>query len=242
MNYRMVAIQVGDMLKYASSLKDINRAAQSVFRFQMEEFPPNPSITSSRAKLIHDWILTLANQSMTNGERNALLGKFLSLVSQPEHKDQVQFILNEAGIDSKVADDVLQDFMSRNFHSSIHLHCRNLFKQGNYFHAVFEGAKLYNRLVQDKSQSLKDGFQLMMDVWALNGTLKLTPGVTETDKNIQEGTKFLSAGLMQALRNPTAHEPALDWPISKEDCLDMLSFISYLFKQLDKATYYNSKF
>jgi hypothetical protein len=43
---------------------------------------------------------------------------------------------------------------------------------------------------------------------------------------------------MQAIRNPTAHEPALYWPISKEDCLDLLSFISYLLRQLDKAIYY----
>lgn len=78
----------------------------------------------------------------------------------------------------------------------------------------------------------------MMEAWTTNGVLKITACKTETDKNVQEGIKFLSAGLMQAMRNPTAHEPALDWPISKEDCLDMLSFLSYLFRQLDKAVYY----
>jgi hypothetical protein len=43
---------------------------------------------------------------------------------------------------------------------------------------------------------------------------------------------------MQAIRNPTAHEPALDWPISREDCLDILSFLSFLFRALDKAVYF----
>jgi len=78
-----------------------------------------------------------------------------------------------------------------------------------------------------------------MNVWGWEkGGLKLTPCQTETDKNVQDGVKFLSAGLMRAMRNPTSHEPALHWPIEKQDCLDMLSFISFLFRQLDKAIYF----
>jgi uncharacterized protein (TIGR02391 family) len=75
----------------------------------------------------------------------------------------------------------------------------------------------------------------MMNVLSLNGSLKINSGESKTEQNIQDGVKFLSAGLMQAMRNPTAHEPAIEWPISKQDCLDMLSFISYLFKQIDIA-------
>jgi len=71
----------------------------------------------------------------------------------------------------------------------------------------------------------------------LKGSLKLNAGQTQTEQNVQEGVKFLSAGLMQAVRNPTAHETAVDWGIAKEDCLDLLSFISYLFKQLDKSVF-----
>ncbi|MCL4520128.1 MAG: TIGR02391 family protein [Firmicutes bacterium] len=40
---------------------------------------------------------------------------------------------------------------------------------------------------------------------------------------------------MQAIRNPTAHEPAIQWPIDEQDCLDVLSFISFLFRKLDIA-------
>lgn len=79
----------------------------------------------------------------------------------------------------------------------------------------------------------------MMDVWGWqNGVLKVTACQTDTDKNVQDGIKFLSAGLMRAMRNPTAHEPALHWPITKQDCLDMLNFVSFLLRQLDKAVYY----
>lgn len=62
--------------------------------------------------------------------------------------------------------------------------------------------------------------------------------MSEIDRNVQEGVKFLSSGLMQAIRNPTTHEPAITWPISKQDCLDILSIISLLFGQLDSAQYF----
>ena len=55
---------------------------------------------------------------------------------------------------------------------------------------------------------------------------------------MQDGIKFLSAGLMRAIRNPTSHEPALDWPITEKDAVDILSFISFLFRQLDSAVKY----
>jgi len=239
MNYRLIAIQVGDLLKYDTTINDINRAANSVFRFLKEDFP-NESITSTRAKLIHDWILTLAaKQEKNNYERNQQLIKFLKLITPEDKTGQVDKILKEAGVKSNLNESA-SEFYSRNFHELIYKHCLSLYKQGNYFHAVFEAAKVYNHIVKEKARSDKDGYKLMMDVWSTNGVLKITPCKTETDKNVQEGLKFLSAGLMQAIRNPTAHEPALHWPISKEECLDLLSFISYLLRQLDKAVYYKA--
>ena len=233
----MVAIQIGDLLKYDTTINDVNRAAKSIFSFRHEHFP-NDSITSSRAQLIHDWVLALAKQQMNSEERNERLINFLDLIAVEAHKEAMEKILKQAGIIVQTEKEANRDFLARNFHSEIHKHCSKLYSQGNYFHAVFEAAKVYNKKVQGKSRSSKDGQALMMDAWTTSGVLKVTACQTETDKNIQEGIKFLSAGLMQAMRNPTAHEPALDWPISKEDCLDMLSFISYLFRQLDKAVYF----
>lgn len=238
MNYRLVAIQTGDLLKYDSTVNDINRAALSVFNFKYEKFP-NDSITSVRAQLIHDWVLSLAKQSINNDDRNDMLIQFLGLISPEGYRSQISKILEDAGISNRSKFENDQDFINRGLHSDIHKHCLKLFSEKNYFHAVFEAAKVYNKKVQEKSQINKDGQSLMMEAWTTNGVLKITQCRTETDRNVQEGIKFLSAGLMQAMRNPTAHEPALDWPISKEDCLDMLSFISYLLKQLDKSVYYS---
>lgn len=96
-------------------------------------------------------------------------------------------------------------------------------------------------MVRDKSQEVKDGHSLMLAVWGPDGVLKITPCQSDTDHNVQNGIKFLSAGIMQAVRNPTAHEPAVDWPISKQDCLDILSFMSFLFRKLDDAVYYKKQ-
>jgi len=232
-NYKLIAIQVGDLLKYSTSVKEINRAALSVFNFPKKDFP-NEAITSDRAQLIYDWILTLAEQRINSDKKNKLLRKFLRLITPSNLIPEVENILKEAGVKIYL-DEALNEFYSRNFHPLIHKHCLTLYKQRNYFHAVFEAAKVYNKMVKEKAKSDKDGYALMMDVWDCKGVLKVTPCESETDKNIQEGLKFLSAGLMRAIRNPTAHEPALDWPISKDDCLDLLSFISFLLRQLDKA-------
>jgi uncharacterized protein (TIGR02391 family) len=238
MNYKLIAIQVGDLLKYDSTINDINRAANSVFGFNCDSFP-NESITSVRAKSIYDWILSLAREKMNNVERNKLLMQFIDLISPDDYMDKINEILEKAGVEIESDRSQNLDFYNRNFHSEICKHCLKLYSQKNYFHAVFEAAKVYNKKVQQKAQSKNDGQALMMAAWTASGVLKLTACKSDTDKNVQEGIKFLSAGLMQAMRNPTAHEPALDWPISKEDCLDMLSFISYLFRQLDKAVYFH---
>jgi uncharacterized protein (TIGR02391 family) len=236
-NYRLISVQVGDALKWTASLKEIERVATALFRFRRESFP-NDAITSQRAQLIHDWILTLAKQRMENSERDALLVKFVTEISPEAQLDAALKVLsdNEVSFSHREQLDLL---LSRGLHPTILRHCRKLFLQSNYFHAVFEAAKAYNADVKIKSNSTKDGEALMLDVWAPEkGVLKVTQCVSETDKNVQDGIKFLGAGLMRAIRNPTAHEPALDWPISKEDCLDILSFITFLYRQLDKAVYF----
>jgi uncharacterized protein (TIGR02391 family) len=238
-NYRLIAVQVGDALKYATSINEINRIAGAIFPFRCENFP-NDSITSSRAQLVHDWILSLARQRMEEAECNRLLKSFCNQLSREgDLCATVHSILLAADVPSREENKDKREFFQRGFHSEVIKHCQVLFVQGSYFHAVFEACKVYNKLVSEKAHSSKDGEPLMMEVWGWqNGVLKVTDCKTETDKNVQDGIKFLSAGLRRAMRNPTAHEPALHWPITKEDCLDMLNFVSFLLRQLDKAVYY----
>ncbi len=233
-NYKLIATQFGELIKWDVSMNEIGRAAGAIFHFQLETFP-NKSITSERASYVYGWILTLAKQEMSNEERNALLIKFCrQLISEDAHL-ALDKILADGGVGSSSE---LGEFMSRKFHRAIHEHSRQLYRDGYYFHAVSEACKAYNNMVKDKAQETKDGHKLMMSVWGPEGVLKITPCKSDTDRNVQNGIKFLSAGLVQAIRNPTAHETAAGWPIEKADCLDILSFISFLLNKLDSATYY----
>lgn len=234
----MIAIQVGDLLKYDTTINEINRLAGALFRFPRQAFP-NESITSERAKLIHDWVLTLAKQKLDESERDQLAARFCSGLATEQLLPRVEQILSSAGVAAPSATrETNLAFAAREFHPEVVKHSRKLFTQGNYFHSVFEVAKAYNKLVREKAQSDQDGQPLMLAVWGCDkGVLKITACRSDTDRNVQDGIKFLSAGLMQAVRNPTAHEPAVDWPISRQDCLDLLSFMSFLFRKLDDAVY-----
>jgi uncharacterized protein (TIGR02391 family) len=129
-------------------------------------------------------------------------------------------------------------FDERQFHSKIIQHARKLFIEENYFHAVFECCKLYDKEVRQKSRIEDSGASLMFKAFSLSGPLKLNTQRTETEKNEQEGIMHLSSGIMSAIRNPQAHEPALDWSITREDALDLLSVLSFLFRKLDNAIYF----
>lgn len=236
-NYRLIATKIGEMLKYNTTFNEIGRTAHAIFNFKKEDFP-NCNITSSRSQEIYDWIMTLAKQLMNNSDRDNLLISFCNTLTPEELQPGLEEILRNGGI-AITSYFNCTEFMQRKFHAEIHKHSKTLYLNKHYFHAVFEACKVYNKLVKNKAQSDRDGHSLMMEVWAPAGVLKVTQCKSETDKNVQDGIKFLSAGLMQAVRNPTAHEPAVDWPISKEDCLDILSFISFLFNKLDQAVYYN---
>jgi uncharacterized protein (TIGR02391 family) len=241
MNYRLIATEIGDLIKYDATVNGIERSASAIFRFPKQSFP-NESITSARAKVVYDWILSLAKQALKPEERNALLIQFCKSIVPEASMASALKSIDAAGVNLTANSQVgYAEFTDRKFHGEINKHSRKLFVDGYYFHAVFEACKVYNRLVQDKSKSLKDGQALMLDVWRPEGVLKITKCETDTDRNVQEGVKFLSAGLMQAMRNPTAHEPALDWPIKKDDCLDMLSFISFLLRQVDIAVYFKNQ-
>ena len=157
-----------------------------------------------------------------------IAAKLTNILKTACHQDSTKAQVNKAAI---------SEFYSYGFHPVTVRNSKDLFVQGKYFHCVFEVAKAYNNEVKVKAQTTKDGQDLMMSVWSSDkGCLKINECDTETKRNIHDGIKFLSAGLMSAIRNPTAHETALDWPIEKQDCIDILHFISYLFRQLDKAT------
>lgn len=238
MNYRLIATEIGDAVKYDTTLKEIDRLALALFRFDCQAFP-NSAISSVRAQRIYDWIMTLGRQQLEPEKRMKLLVEFSRKLVPDERRGTIDRILKDSGApESLLNQENLSLFTERGLHPVVHQHARKLFAQGNFFHAVFEAIKAYHNLVREKSHLTSDGHGLMLHAWSPDkGTLKVTPCVSETDKNVQVGIGHLSAGLMSAVRNPTAHEPANQWPISRADALDLLSFISFLLRQYDAAVY-----
>lgn len=70
---------------------------------------------------------------------------------------------------------------------------------------------------------------------SLNGVLKLNSLRTQSEHDEQQGIMYLCMGLMSAVRNPQAHEPELHWPMKREDALDVLAMLSFLFRKLEAS-------
>lgn len=131
-------------------------------------------------------------------------------------------------------------FDGRSFHPQVVRHSRTHFCRGAYFHAVFECCKAFDTAVRDNTMIAKSGQPLMSEAMHSNGPLKLNSQQTQSEKDEQQGIMYLCMGLMNAVRNPQAHEPELNWPMSREDSLDVLALISFLFRKLESAVVYTS--
>ena len=58
---------------------------------------------------------------------------------------------------------------------------------------------------------------------------------TETDQGEQRGFMNLLVGLFGTIRNPIAHNPRIEWEMSEEDALDILTMASLVHRKLDRA-------
>lgn len=137
----------------------------------------------------------------------------------------------------------------RHIHASVRDASYSDYQNADYYRSVEESIKRYQTLVQSKSGSSEDGAKLMNKVFGKdNGVLIVSSNYKKKDgsefsdstkENIEEGQKFLSSGMMSGVRNPLAHEEKVELQesglFSEDDCLDMLSLLSHLFRRLDNA-------
>ena len=82
-NFKLVAIELGDGLKYQTSVNEINRMASVVFDFEPLSHP-HPSITSVRAQTVYDWVMTLSEQLTSEEKKLRLLREFIDRLA-PEN-------------------------------------------------------------------------------------------------------------------------------------------------------------
>jgi uncharacterized protein (TIGR02391 family) len=93
-----------------------------------------------------------------------------------------------------------------------------------------------DKAVEKYSGITESGYKLMMTAFNENSPkLPLTPLATTSDKDEQQGYKFIFVGGALAIRNPRGHEHSV---VDNPDiCLDHLSFVSMLLRRLEQAGY-----
>ena len=125
-------------------------------------------------------------------------------------------------------------FDERNVHTKIHGTSKKLFDDGHYAQATFEAYKLLDKEVSALAKISESGVKLMMKAFSEHSPLiKLNDLVSTSEKDEQEGYKFLFSGSVMAIRNPRGHEyGVIDSPT---DCLDHLSLASLLLRRLEHA-------
>ncbi len=149
-------------------------------------------------------------------------------VSLPEKASRLQDIeLRVKGLKNKLE--------QRNAHPAIAAYCKAELVTDNYFHAVLEANKGLFQRIRDISGVEKDGYNLIEQVFSNDPIVIINNFISSSEKNEHTGFCNLLKGLCSMFRNPTAHEPKVDWPISEQDALDILSIISYCHRRLDNA-------
>lgn len=123
----------------------------------------------------------------------------------------------------------------RNAHPAIFAFCRAELIAENYFHAVMEANKGLFQRIRDISGVEADGNRLIEQVFSNNPIVIINNFTTQSEKDEHSGFCNLLKGLCAMFRNPLAHEPKVEWPISEQDALEILGIISYCHRRLDNA-------
>ncbi len=126
---------------------------------------------------------------------------------------------------------------SRSVHAEVMKYCRAELLDENYFHAVLEATKGVGERIRLLTGLTGDGAELVNKAFAgLHPVLALGPLTTDSEKSEQKGFANLLIGLFGAVRNPLAHAPKTNWPMTEQDALDILSLVSLIHRKLDGAS------
>ena len=148
-----------------------------------------------------------------------------------------EFIVRRAGSVTEARSEPVggsHPFDERNIHSKIHATSKRLFDDGHYAPATFEAYKLVDKQVAELANSSESGVKLMMKAFNEHSPLiRLTHLSTTSEKDEQEGYKFIFSGSVMAIRNPRGHEYGVE--DSPTECLDHLSLASMLLRRLERT-------
>ena len=172
----------------------------------------------------------------------------------------VNKVINDSELETEKQNSIVEDlhellpeytyYHYRNLHNTIKSASESDYQRKDFYRAFEEAMKRYVLEVQRKSGIADTDSSLMNKVFGKEDTKILA--VTKkykrqsgddfnlsTIENIEEGQRWLSSGIMTGARNPIAHEEISELResglFSENDCLDLLSLLSHLFRRLDNA-------
>ena len=122
---------------------------------------------------------------------------------------------------------------NRRIHPIIIQYCNAELLQNNYFHSVLEAYKSILHRIKELADRDSDGIALIEEVFSDHPILIINNYITPSEKNEHIGFKNLLKGLCSMFLNTTAHEPKIEWSMSEDDAIDILTIISYCHRRLD---------
>ncbi len=230
-NYKLLAVEVGESLKHDTTVNEVERIGSAVFSFSRVS-QQSSGITSVRSQCIYDWILSLAAQPISEAEKGNLLRLFVTKIAPPGHRALALVGIKLAASTSSKPEG-WNDLDTR-----IQKVAETRFGSRNYADAVEAALKEINHRIKVHVKNLSgqelDGSSLMNTAFSLkNPIIVLDDLATEMGKNIQIGYMQIFAGAMTGIRNPKAHQ---NIHITERRAMQFLVLASLLMEKLDEAS------
>ena len=171
------------------------------------------------------------------------LNKITKILNDPERINESELI-DILGIIYSLAPNYADFMLWHKLHDKIKDNkiIQKKFFASEFLEAAREAVQIFNEEVQDVSKREDiDYTDLVSHVFGEgeDKPIWVTNQSNQSEKDIDEGQKFLSMGIMTGFRNPALGHTSLTKAerikhFTNKNCLDILSTISYLFDRLEK--------
>jgi uncharacterized protein (TIGR02391 family) len=143
-------------------------------------------------------------------------------------------VIGDPSRGTRASSPILRDARLDSLHPAVSEIARPYVLSGHYGAGLFETVKALNNRVKEMTAGSGDGTALMQRVFSSdNPQLVLGDLTTPSGRNTQDGFRFIFAGIVQAVRNTSAHDPFQS--LTLNEALEYLGFVSLLMRKLDEA-------
>lgn len=136
----------------------------------------------------------------------------------------------------KRANNLLSKLEARDVHPDIFKYCKAELLVDNYFHAVFETTKGVADRLRYLADLTTDGGALVTEAFASTNPILIINNFTDaTDISEHKGFTNLLIGFFGMFRNTTSHAPKINWVMTEQDALEIMTIASLCHRKLDNS-------